>query len=452
MFSTVVRCHSFSIIDQRFKNNNMNYFETVTSPGIYSARRPGDVRDLNVMQILAGSQWKIRHLFAARVLVRKPGVSSSKDHHLLPLLRQHFDQVVTARDEPRIQKIVNVPKWLGQHQGMSETELIHLYGTSLGSFWAALAQFDDLKDLDNQANVKEDPNYVLREIFEEFNSDVDDVDVRDGNSEVSTGGVDDVGGFLGLDGVDERDDNAEDDWMELEDGLEEDYRQRHQDVPIVDHRKNKNTDRRVGKSNKRPCSASSDESASALPLPLPIPGKRVRTTIHRKGYVDPTTIQIDDSSPQRSSQQQPSQGVETGFVSGSHASSDVPEQATLEIASAFIRHVLRASLPQDNLKNHKPPSLVRFLGVSREFSGFTASGEEVRATADGELVLDRLDGSNTYRRTGHRPALLEAKKQFGRIENGRPVLTNELLGQMTCEALALRLQRAAETNNQAGEK
>jgi hypothetical protein len=71
--------------------------------------------------------------------------------------------------------------------------------------------------------------------------------------------------------------------------------------------------------------------------------------------------------------------------------------------------------------------------------------EQIGATADGELVLYRLDDGNRYHRTGHCPALLETKKRFAVIKNGRPLL-NGLLGQMTCEALALRIQQTKDTN------
>jgi hypothetical protein len=69
---------------------------------------------------------------------------------------------------------------------------------------------------------------------------------------------------------------------------------------------------------------------------------------------------------------------------------------------------------------------------------------KIQAVADGELVLYRLsDGRYTF--TGHRPALLEAKKRFAVITDGKPELTDEFLGQMTCEALAFRLhQKQAE--------
>jgi hypothetical protein len=49
----------------------------------------------------------------------------------------------------------------------------------------------------------------------------------------------------------------------------------------------------------------------------------------------------------------------------------------------------------------------------------------------------------------HRPALLEAKNRFSVVDDGVPVLTDEVLGQMTCEALALRLA-LEQTENESG--
>jgi hypothetical protein len=77
----------------------------------------------------------------------------------------------------------------------------------------------------------------------------------------------------------------------------------------------------------------------------------------------------------------------------------------------------------------------------------TGTGAEVRATADGEMVLYRLV-NGTYVHTRHVPALLEAKKRFAVIEDGVPAMTNAVLGQTTCEAIALRLQSVQQ--NTAG--
>jgi hypothetical protein len=360
------------------KNNNMYYFEVVTDASVYSTKRPPAVENLNVMtNIGSGSKWAVNELFAARVVIRTAR-PDRQFGHLLPILRNHSDRVLAARRQPSIQALLGVPEQLGQHQSMTETELVHLYGASLGSFWATLARFGDVEGL---------------------------------NMDVDSG--------------DDGDDGA---------GI-------HGDVLSTDDGEGDCMNMGVGEGEKRPYSSSSDQSVSALP----IRSKRVRTAPDRTEFVDITKTQIESSSPQRSSQQA-SQGSDTVFVSESHSLADVPEQATLEIASTFIRHVLWASPPQDDTRNHKPPYLVEFSGVSREFSGKTATNEQIRATADGELVLYRLDDSNHYQRTGHRPALLEAKKRFAVIKDGRPLLTNGLLGQMTCEALALRIQQTKDTN------
>src|SRR5690606_30504377 len=36
--------------------------------------------------------------------------------------------------------------------------------------------------------------------------------------------------------------------------------------------------------------------------------------------------------------------------------------------------------------------------------------------------------------------LIEAKRRFGKVADGRPVISNECLAQMTCEALSARLE------------
>jgi hypothetical protein len=266
----------------------MYYFEVVTDASVYSTKRPPAVENLNVMtNIGSGSKWAVNELFAARVVIRTAR-PDRQFGHLLPILRNHSDRVLAARRQPSIQALLGVPEQLGQHQSMTETELVHLYGASLGSFWATLARFGDVDGLD--------------------------IDVDSGD-----------------DG-----DDGEGDCMNMG----------------------------VGEGEKRPYSSSSDRSVSALP----IRSKRVRTAPDRTEFVDIIKTQIESSSPQGSSQQA-SQGSDTAFVSESHSLADVPEQATLEIASTFIRHVLWASPPQDDTRNHKPPYLVEFSRVSREFSG-----------------------------------------------------------------------------------
>jgi hypothetical protein len=265
---------------------------------------------------------------------------------------------------------LEVPDQPDHHRTQTETELVHLHGASLGSFWAVLARFGD----------------------------VDGLDVE-------------------IDGEDYNEDHGQDDGEDEDIAMET-----------------------TGEGEKRPYSSGSDISANALPV---VQNKRVRTERARQGFTSSTTMQVGSSSPAKSSQQA-SECSSAGYVSQAHAVADVPEQATVQIASAFIRHVLQACPPQDNTRLHKPTSLVEFSSVSREFVGDTARGARIRATSDGELVLYRLNNHMCYSPTSHRLALLEAKKRFDIIKDGQLVLANNFLGQMTCEALALRLHQAED--------
>ena len=64
---------------------------------------------------------------------------------------------------------------------------------------------------------------------------------------------------------------------------------------------------------------------------------------------------------------------------------------------------------------------------------------KLEATADGEIALLRRFASGHFEASGEVLALLEAKKQFTLIRDGRPVVTDYVLGQIVGEALALRL-------------
>lgn len=153
-----------------------------------------------------------------------------------------------------------------------------------------------------------------------------------------------------------------------------------------------------------------------------------------------TSMQVGSSSPTGPSEHG-SQGSSAGFVSTlDHPRNAVGEQATVQIAASFIRHVLQACPPQHDTMNRRPGCLVEFSGVPRELTGTMGTGVRVTATADGELLLQQLvHGHPGYHLRPRRPALLEAKRRFTFIDDGMPVMTDEVLGQMTCEALALRL-------------
>ena len=74
-------------------------------------------------------------LFAARLVVRAAR-SDGERGYVLPALREHFDGAATTRRQLRIRGLLEVP----DHQRtLTETERVHFYSASLGSFWAVLA-------------------------------------------------------------------------------------------------------------------------------------------------------------------------------------------------------------------------------------------------------------------------------------------------------------------------
>ncbi|EAQ85624.1 predicted protein [Chaetomium globosum CBS 148.51] len=167
--------------------------------------------------------------------------------------------------------------------------------------------------------------------------------------------------------------------------------------------------------DKRPYSPGSDSSH---------PHKRVRTQVVNPVYRNSTTMRVGSSSPSREGGSlQASQGSDPGYVSQGRAAADVPEHATVRIASAFLRHLLQSCPPQHETQHYIPTNLVEVSDGSRRFVGKTAYDVATGATADGELVLHRLR-NDRYNLTGHRPALLEAKKRFAVIKDGRPEFTD----------------------------
>jgi len=74
------------------------------------------------------------------------------------------------------------------------------------------------------------------------------------------------------------------------------------------------------------------------------------------------------------------------------------------------------------------------------------------ATADGEVaLLRRDDGVGRFISGGEVLGLLEAKKRLTVIREGRPVMTDQVLGQMVGEAIALRLSLSAVDPSQGRE-
>ncbi|KAH6840614.1 hypothetical protein B0I37DRAFT_408352 [Chaetomium sp. MPI-CAGE-AT-0009] len=131
-----------------------------------------------------------------------------------------------------------------------------------------------------------------------------------------------------------------------------------------------------------------------------------------------------------------------GHVSAAYPPSLGTEQATAKIASSFIQHVAWSCPPQhDTYQGAKPDHLVELSQLPRKLVAHTGTGAQIRATADSELISYVFDdGNGKYGRDhAHCPALVATGKPFGDVRNGVPLVTDSALGQLTCEALALRL-------------
>lgn len=130
-----------------------------------------------------------------------------------------------------------------------------------------------------------------------------------------------------------------------------------------------------------------------------------------------------------------------------------PEDETVQLVSAFLQSALVYCPWQLDIA--VMPCLVEFSGTRRYLSARLGSphahAPQLCATADGELRVLRTDDKGGFGNQGGAVALLEAKKRFKVVRNGRPVITDDLLGQMVGEALGLRLSLVAESSLDYGE-
>ncbi|KAK3364176.1 hypothetical protein B0T25DRAFT_563203 [Lasiosphaeria hispida] len=172
---------------------------------------------------------------------------------------------------------------------------------------------------------------------------------------------------------------------------------------------------------------------------------RIDANTQHTDYIDSGKIKIASSSP--APQQSSSFGSDNaGHVSREeHSACAVSEDATVQLASTFLRHAL-VHCPQQyvSVDGNSPQLLLEFSGIRRRiFTRFSDQTLELEATADGEVVLLRRNQTGRFDH-GEALVLLEGKRRFKLIHEGRPVIPDEELGQMVGEALALRLSLAAE--------
>ncbi|KAJ5179768.1 hypothetical protein N7492_002978 [Penicillium capsulatum] len=151
-------------------------------------------------------------------------------------------------------------------------------------------------------------------------------------------------------------------------------------------------------------------------------------------YIDSGMLQVGSSIPLlEGSQGTSSVGYidrETHFLLGS------PEDETLRLASCVIRHILYFAQPQEL---ETSPIVVEFRDAKARLAALTPIlRRKIIATDDGGLSL-REETNGAFQVIKNRVAILEAKRQFQCLEDGRPIMSDRCFAQMTCEALVARL-------------
>ncbi|KAH7108782.1 hypothetical protein EDB81DRAFT_673295 [Dactylonectria macrodidyma] len=173
--------------------------------------------------------------------------------------------------------------------------------------------------------------------------------------------------------------------------------------------------------------------------------KRVRrSTLQDDDFVSSSMIQVGSSSPITEHSSQGSSSV--GYVDANSQAHPVPlEDMTLRLAGCVIRHLLFFGPPQNS---DSLPFVVEFRDAKTRLVATTPHQQRrVVAIDDGGLFL-RENFAGKSRILKSHVAILEAKKQFQRIENGRPVISDSCFAQMTCEAMAARLRGHEEDSNE----
>lgn len=164
--------------------------------------------------------------------------------------------------------------------------------------------------------------------------------------------------------------------------------------------------------------------------------KRPRRNTLQEDFINSSMLQVGSSSPQTDSFSSHATSS-IGYIDReSHMQLSSPEDETVRLASCVIRHILYYAPPQDsgNLQ-----SVIEFRDAKRRLSVKSPFlKRKLVATDDGGLCR-RVAQDNVFSVDKERVAILEAKRHFQFLENGRPIISDGCLAQMTCEALVARL-------------
>ncbi|KAI6750697.1 hypothetical protein HG530_014593 [Fusarium avenaceum] len=151
----------------------------------------------------------------------------------------------------------------------------------------------------------------------------------------------------------------------------------------------------------------------------------------KPGYVDPGNVFT--SSPPRSSQCDPPSSQTEGYVESMSPKGVVLEDYTVRLVFCILQHILYHCQNPDS-------SYVEVR--ERQRACASINGREVTAIDDGGLCLTS-PGRNKTRKS---IVLIEAKRRL-EVSQDRVVVSDSVLGQMLCEAIAARISGQEECDD-----
>ncbi|KAL6692145.1 hypothetical protein J3F84DRAFT_384339 [Trichoderma pleuroticola] len=153
--------------------------------------------------------------------------------------------------------------------------------------------------------------------------------------------------------------------------------------------------------------------------------RRERTQAAYDNFVPSDSFVIGSSSPTRPATSSGASDHSIGYRGNTHA--PLLEDATIRLATSFVRCVLNYAQPVN-----KAGPFIHFRDV-RITHRYHTSMENIAVEAidDGSIQLVRRNGALLQ------VALLEGKRAFQTIVDGKPKISDELLAQLVGEALAL---------------
>lgn len=163
-------------------------------------------------------------------------------------------------------------------------------------------------------------------------------------------------------------------------------------------------------------------------------GKRIRRNTLQEPFADSRHMQVGSSSPLAEG----SQGASSiGYIdSESHMLASQPEDETLHFIRCATRHILYFA---PNQAVSATASVIEVRDAKVRLTATTpVLGRLLVAVDDGGLCL-RQKAGHVFRTLRNRVVMFETKGKLQCLENGRPILSDACLAQMTCQALTARL-------------